>query len=167
MRDAWLSAASHCRLFSIITYSVACKFNGSVFQGNEVDAEASSAPSYKIGKEIENEKNRAEKRLASAFANNALADVVQDFEKTLERSRPKSTSVERDSLPYDRVDDDSRPTPRERFFMDYGKDYQWKSFRICSVLHKLIFSCRFTPEARSTSTQWQRHEPSDEGVGLR
>lgn len=66
-----------------------------------------------------------EKRLASAFANNALADVVQDFEKTLERSRTKSTSVERDSdreeLEERRRTFDSRATTREKFFMEYGE----------------------------------------------
>ena len=72
-----------------------------------------------------------EKRLASAFANNALADVVQDFEKTLERSRTKSTSVEHEPTPdREEVEQrrrtfDSRMTTREKFFMEYGKN-DWK-----------------------------------------
>lgn len=77
---------------------------------------------------VDGAKTANEKRLASAFANNALADVVQDFEKTLERSRTKSTSVERDpeelvsreEQEVRRKTFDSRATTREKFFMEYG-----------------------------------------------
>lgn len=69
-----------------------------------------------------------EKRLASAFANNALADVVQDFEKTLERSRTKSTSIERDSVCEQQEEArrrtcENRATTREKFFGEYGGWY--------------------------------------------
>lgn len=79
---------------------------------------------------VSDAKSANEKRLASAFANNALADVVQDFEKTLERSRTKSTSVEREpdeslgtreEQEVRRRTFDSRATTREKFFQEYGK----------------------------------------------
>lgn len=79
---------------------------------------------------VSDAKSANEKRLASAFANNALADVVQDFEKTLERSRTKSTSVEREpdeslgtreEQEVRRRTFDSRATTREKFFQEYGR----------------------------------------------
>lgn len=104
-----------------------------LLQTNEVAVEKQKVEELEEKVELRHRDDRGgarrtanEKRMASVFANNALADVVQDFEKTLERSRTKSTSVERDTTP-DREEEnrrrtfDSRQTTREKFFQEYGE----------------------------------------------